>query len=103
MPDPLDPQSLNRYSYVYNNPLKYTDPSGHFSVSQWFWEILGPLIFVPPPVSQETFNKQAAGCWSYSISFQEPRLAQQHFGYRARGSEPEDIRPDGTNGTADSI
>ncbi len=25
---PADPQSLNRYSYVGNNPLKYTDPSG---------------------------------------------------------------------------
>lgn len=25
-----DPQSLNRYSYCRNNPLKYTDPSGHF-------------------------------------------------------------------------
>ena len=24
-----DPQSLNRYSYVLNNPLKYGDPSGH--------------------------------------------------------------------------
>ncbi len=24
-----NPQSLNRFSYVYNNPLKYTDPSGH--------------------------------------------------------------------------
>ena len=24
-----NPQSLNRYSYVYNNALKYTDPSGH--------------------------------------------------------------------------
>ncbi|MFH1382345.1 MAG: RHS repeat-associated core domain-containing protein, partial [Chloroflexota bacterium] len=23
-----NPQSLNRYSYVFNNPLKYTDPSG---------------------------------------------------------------------------
>lgn len=27
--DVYDPQSLNRYSYVRNNPLKYTDPSGH--------------------------------------------------------------------------
>lgn len=27
--DPYDPQQLNRYSYVRNNPLKYTDPSGH--------------------------------------------------------------------------
>ena len=67
VPDPLDPQSLNRYSYVYNNPLKYTDPGGHFSVSQWFWEILGPLIFVPPPVSQEPLiNKpQVVGPTAY--------------------------------------
>ena len=25
-----NPQSLNRYSYVLNNPLKYSDPSGHW-------------------------------------------------------------------------
>ncbi len=29
VPDPEDPQALNRYSYVYNNPLKYSDPTGH--------------------------------------------------------------------------
>ena len=29
VPDPTNPQALNRYSYVLNNPLKYTDPSGH--------------------------------------------------------------------------
>jgi RHS repeat-associated protein len=28
--DFTNPQSLNRYSYVLNNPLKYTDPSGHW-------------------------------------------------------------------------
>ena len=33
MPSPGDPQSLNRYAYVRNNPLKYTDPSGHRWVS----------------------------------------------------------------------
>src|SRR5689334_12144096 len=27
--NPANPQSLNRYSYVLNNPLKYTDPTGH--------------------------------------------------------------------------
>ncbi|MGV8074554.1 MAG: hypothetical protein AB2L11_08370 [Syntrophobacteraceae bacterium] len=26
---PADPQTLNRYSYCRNNPLSYTDPSGH--------------------------------------------------------------------------
>ncbi len=29
VPDFSNPQSLNRYSYVQNNPLKYIDPSGH--------------------------------------------------------------------------
>ncbi len=29
IPEPSDPQSYNRYSYGYNNPVKYTDPSGH--------------------------------------------------------------------------
>jgi hypothetical protein len=26
---PSDPQTLNRYSYTRNNPLRYVDPSGH--------------------------------------------------------------------------
>ncbi len=29
VPNAGNPQALNRYSYVGNNPLKYTDPSGH--------------------------------------------------------------------------
>jgi len=29
VPEPGDPQSLNRYSYVKNSPLHYTDPTGH--------------------------------------------------------------------------
>ncbi|NCO20076.1 MAG: hypothetical protein GW900_08550, partial [Gammaproteobacteria bacterium] len=29
--DPYDPQSLNRYAYVLNNPLTATDPSGNIS------------------------------------------------------------------------
>ena len=31
VPSPGNPQSFNRYAYVLNNPLRYTDPSGHCS------------------------------------------------------------------------
>ena len=30
IPNPANPQSLNRYAYVLNNPLRYTDVSGHY-------------------------------------------------------------------------
>ncbi|MEO6060525.1 MAG: hypothetical protein ABIQ99_01140 [Thermoflexales bacterium] len=29
MPNPANPQSLNRYAAMANNPLKFTDPTGH--------------------------------------------------------------------------
>lgn len=34
VPQPADPQSLNRFTYVSNNPLRYTDPSGHCTKKQ---------------------------------------------------------------------
>ena len=32
VPNPYNPQDLNRFSYVRNNPLRYIDPTGHESV-----------------------------------------------------------------------
>jgi RHS repeat-associated protein len=32
VPDAYNPQDWNRYAYARNNPLKYTDPSGHIVV-----------------------------------------------------------------------
>ncbi|MDW8186391.1 MAG: RHS repeat-associated core domain-containing protein, partial [Anaerolineae bacterium] len=40
VPEPGNPQALNRYSYTYNNPLKYLDPSGHDPCG-------GPGVHVP--------------------------------------------------------
>jgi RHS repeat-associated protein len=34
VPDPANPQSLNRFAYVLNNPLKYVDPTGHIERGQ---------------------------------------------------------------------
>jgi len=30
VPNTINPQDMNRYSYVLNNPLKYNDPTGHY-------------------------------------------------------------------------
>ena len=38
VPSATDAQSFNRYTYVNNNPFKFTDPTGHF--------IIGIIIFV---------------------------------------------------------
>ena len=41
--DPADPQTLNRYSYVRNNPVKYIDPSGYGWI-RWVARIVGAII-----------------------------------------------------------
>ncbi len=41
VPSAGDPQALNRYSYVRNNPLKYTDPTGHSWFKKWFEKLWG--------------------------------------------------------------
>ncbi|MFK8047473.1 MAG: RHS repeat domain-containing protein, partial [Halioglobus sp.] len=56
---PTDTQSYSRYTYVHNNPLKYTDPSGFFS--------LGDVakIAIVAVISYYTFN--AASYWGVSL------------------------------------
>ena len=43
--NPMNPQSLNRFSYAHNNPNKYTDPSGHWVESAWDLFSLGVGIY----------------------------------------------------------
>ena len=37
--DPFNTQNYNRYGYCWNNPFKYTDPSG-----EWIWILVGAII-----------------------------------------------------------
>lgn len=59
MPDPRQPQDLNRYTYARNNPFGYTDPTGHegepadggWGWGAWWGGIYGwfmNLLFGPP-------------------------------------------------------
>ncbi len=45
---PANPQALNRYSYVLNNPLRYIDPTGHVTVEKVYigpYEVGVKLVF----------------------------------------------------------
>ena len=60
VPSPGDPQSLNRYAYVRNNPLKYTDPSSLAPISkawkQAFCEVQGRVSNVARDVSSNSIS-----------------------------------------------
>jgi len=47
VPNATNPQAFNRYTYVLNNPLKYTDPSGH-----GWWSIVTDVISIAFDVQQ---------------------------------------------------
>lgn len=44
VPSFANPQAFNRYSYVYNNPLKYTDPSGHWGIFSLIGAAIGAVV-----------------------------------------------------------
>ena len=49
MPEPGNPQDLNRYTYVRNNPVRYSDPTGH-----WLFEDdPGAVRYIVPPKNTE--------------------------------------------------
>jgi RHS repeat-associated protein len=46
--DITNPQSLNKYAYVYNNPLRYTDPDGHTALAGvWGGAAFGTFVCGP--------------------------------------------------------
>jgi len=60
---PKNMQSMNRYTYVLNNPLSYTDPSGHFfkSLKKYWRTIAAIAINIWLPGAGGLFN---GGFWA---------------------------------------
>ncbi|HSV94267.1 MAG TPA: RHS repeat-associated core domain-containing protein, partial [Desulfobacterales bacterium] len=56
--NPYDPQNLNRYAYARNNPLTFTDPSGHYVVAI----IAGAVIGAVAAGYQSDWNPRATAC-----------------------------------------
>jgi len=66
VPNPKKPQSLNRYSYCHNNPLRYTDPTGHQGSD-------ATMVTVPGIMGQMALQTaQACGYTNYSIVGSSP-------------------------------
>jgi hypothetical protein len=51
IPDSANPQYLNRYSYCLNNPLKYTDPTGHWGLSNAATALISITLGIAMPSS----------------------------------------------------
>ena len=54
IPDPTNPEAANRYSYGYNSPLTYVDPTGHDPESSTPEDRAEAQNTDPPPPTPET-------------------------------------------------
>src|SRR5690606_6045973 len=62
---PFHTQGYNRYSYVMNNPMKYTDPSGEIfgTIITFLWD-LGATVFVNGGIDPWNSSKNRQEAWS---------------------------------------
>jgi RHS repeat-associated protein len=99
VPDPLNPQALNRYSFVYNNPLSYTDPSGHEPVRTCCE--YDRLLVVDPPMKRANGSQGSDPSewisWKYASGKNDPGLSAPPL----LASHQERLRPDPYAGLSD--
>jgi len=65
--DPSNGQNYNRYTYVWNNPLAYTDPTGMISVKNLVRQIVGIYVSAYLGSSTNLFGSMAGGTFANSV------------------------------------
>lgn len=67
--DPFSGQAFNRYSYVDNNPLTYTDPTGYLKLGRIFSAVLSPITIIPGVRQLIRSNEIVAGLFQAAGAF----------------------------------
>ena len=84
-----NPQELNRYSYVMNNPLKYIDISGNNAILSWFLGLFRINVALAPDSSpSNTIQKsQTLESSEPAVTKYNPPSPQQHYLYEDISAE----------------